>query len=510
MASLERLSMDMQDQIRELYDRNYSLRRIANCLHKSRKTVKKYIDKFEREKVNESKNTPVVASPDPNLPQWAQDVDWPEAIRERAKGVSYKTLQMELAPNVKYWGFWKLLSKMETAKPKTTMFLNHKPGERTHIDYADGIDIVCPTTGVVSKTQLFVGVLPFSQKVFAEFSDSQKLPSFIESHERMWTFFGGVTPYTTPDNLKSAVTRAHIYDPVLNKNFCSYANHAGFAVLPARPFKPRDKASVEGSIGILQRTFFESVRKKTFASLAELNSHLKPFLAEFNAKIMKDYGVSRNERFEHESGFLLPVPAEKFEMSDWKISIVHPDCHIQVSNGLYSVPWTHVGKKVRVRLTSRMVEIFDLESTELLCTHTRAHKLRDRRTDASHWPPEKKAHLSFDIASAKAQSLKVGPVTGRMVSELFEQPFPLRHLRLVQGILRLVNSSKFTSADLEYASLSAQNHSKYRLKYLTDCCQFHARGGARPRAVGDTSLLPTRQPGTVHLQAKPVELENQI
>jgi transposase len=509
MASLERLSMDMQEQIRKLYDRNYSLRRIAKCLHKSRKTVKKYIDKFDRENVNEAKNTPVVASLDPNLPEWAQDIDWPEAIRERAKGVSYKTLQMELAPSVKYWGFWKLLSKMETAKPKTTLFLNHKPGERTHIDYADGIDIVCPTTGVVSKTQLFVGVLPFSQKVFAEFTASQKLPSFIESHERMWTFFGGVTPYTTPDNLKSAVTRAHVYDPDLNKNFCSYANHAGFAVLPARPFKPRDKASVEGSIGILQRTFFEFVRKKTFASLAELNSYLKPFLSDFNAQIMKDYGVSRNDRFEHESQLLLPLPIEKFEMSDWKISIVHPDCHIQVSNGLYSVPWTYVGKKVRVRLTSRIVEIFDSESAALLCTHTKSHRLGQRKTNNSHWPPEKKAHLSFDMESAKAQSLQVGPITGNMVAGLFEQPFPLRYLRLVQGILRLVNSSKFTKSDLEYASRSAQNHSNYKLKYLTDCCQFHARGGARPRAVGDESLLPKRQLSTIHLKTK-IEQENQI
>ena len=356
---------------------------------------------------------------------------------------------------------------------------------------------------------VFVRRLPFSQKVFAEFSASQKLPSFIESHERMWIFFGGVTPYTTPDNLKSAVTRAHIYDPDLNKNFCSYANHAGFAVLPARPFKPRDKASVEGSIGILQRTFFESVRKRTFASLAELNGELKPFLNNFNAQIMKDYGVSRNERFEHESTFLLPLPVEKFEMSEWKISIVHPDCHIQVSNGLYSVPWTYVGKKVRVRLTSRIVEIFDSESTLLIYTHTRSQKLGLRKTDENHWPPEKRAHLSFDMCSAKVQAFAVGPTTGRLVSELFAEPFPLRYLRLVQGILRLVNSSKFTSADLEYAAQAALNHSNYRLKYLTDCCQFHARGGSRLRAVGDESLLPTRQLATVHLQTK-LESENQI
>ena len=179
MANLERLSMDMQEQIRNLYDRKYSLRRIAKCLSKSRKTVKKYIDKFDREKLDDTQMVIATKPLCTDLPEWARDVDWQEAIREREKGVSYKTLYLELAPKVKYWGFWKQLSRMMVAKPKTTMLLNHKPGERTHVDYADGIDIVCSVTGVVSKTQLFAGVLPFSQKVFAEFSASQKLPSFI-------------------------------------------------------------------------------------------------------------------------------------------------------------------------------------------------------------------------------------------------------------------------------------------------------------------------------------------
>ena len=509
MAYEERLSMDMQEQIFILYERQYSIRRIAKCLKKSRKTVRKYVDKFEALKNSKSGDAILQAQDDEkrleqvNNKPWMTQVDWQEATLERAKGVSYKTLYKELAPkDVSYWNFWKALKARTVVTPSTTMLLVHKPGERTQVDYADGIDIVCPATGEISTTQLFAGVLPFSQKVFAEFTASQKLPSFIESHERMWDFFGGVTPYTTPDNLKSAVTRAHLYDPDLNKTFCDYANHAGFAVLPARPVKPRDKASVEGSIGILQRNFYESVRKKVFASLAELNAALKPFLTEFNASIMKDYGVSRNERFEHERSFLKPLPHEKFELSEWKTSVVHPDCHIQVAKGLYSVPWTYVGKKVRVRLTSRVVEIFDQDSGSAISTHSRSHKLGERKTNAAHWPPEKRTHLSFDLAAAKSEALKVGPVTSELVIFLFEQPFPLRDLRMVQGLLRLASSGKFAVLDMEYAARCALNHSNYRLSYLVDCCQFHARGGARPQSLASNSLLPERDLATVHLQRK--------
>ena len=123
------------------------------------------------------------------------------------------------------------------------MRLNHKPGEKTFVDYADGIDIYETETGEVVKTQLFVGTLPFSSRVYAEFSFSQKTPSFIASHERMWKFLGGVTPYTVSDNLKSAVIKADLYDPDRNKTFCAYANHAGFALLPARPRRPKGRVN---------------------------------------------------------------------------------------------------------------------------------------------------------------------------------------------------------------------------------------------------------------------------
>jgi len=105
-------------------------------------------------------------------------------------------------------------------------------------------------------------VLPFSSYTFGEFAWSQNLASFIGSHERMWAFFGGVVPYVVIDNLKAGVRAAHRYDPDVNPTYCEYGNHQGFAVLPARPYKPRDKATVEATIGAIQRGFFQEVRKR--------------------------------------------------------------------------------------------------------------------------------------------------------------------------------------------------------------------------------------------------------
>jgi transposase len=44
--------------------------------------------------------------------------------------------------------------------------------------------------------------------------------------------------------LKSGVTKACWYDPELNPGYRDLAEHFGMAVLPARPYHPRDKAAV--------------------------------------------------------------------------------------------------------------------------------------------------------------------------------------------------------------------------------------------------------------------------
>jgi transposase len=310
MARKDRISMDRHAQILELYQRGYSIRRIAQTLHMCKKSVRKYIDRpLLKVAVSEDLNSPT-DSENPQtsdqssvilqFPNWLQELDWQTLLSEKSKGVPIKVLYEEVVnKGVKYWTFWNTLKRLSASLhpeiPKTTMRLIHKPGEKAFVDYGDGIDIL--NVGAVTKTWIFVGTLPFSSKVFAEFVFDQKLPSFISSHEKMWKYFGGVTSYTVSDNLKSAVIKAHMYDPDLNKTYVAYANHAGFAALPARSRKPKDKANVECHVGILQRSFFQEVRNKSFHSISELNNALTKHLEILNNQVMKDHGVSRNQRF---------------------------------------------------------------------------------------------------------------------------------------------------------------------------------------------------------------------
>ena len=323
--------MDKSIQVIRMRQAGHSINRIGESLKMCKKTIKRILEDPSLEKPLPDIEFHCPLPNEPNGPKWLQELDCDALIKQIQKGVSYQILyQEQTGISVGYWSFWHALSRLvkATKAPPTTMRLKHVPGEKAFVDYTDGIDIYDLNTGEVVSTELFVGTLPFSSYVYAEFTFSQKLFEFIESHERMWKYFGGVTSYTVTDNLKSSVNRAHLYDPDKNKTFTAYANHAGFAVLPARSNRPKDKANVECHAGLIQRTFYQEVRNRPFTSLGKLNLALWDFLDRLNGQKMKDHGVSRKERFEIEKAKLLPLPHEKFEIPEVKEATVHPDCHI--------------------------------------------------------------------------------------------------------------------------------------------------------------------------------------
>ena len=119
----------------------------------------------------------------------------------------------------------------------------HRAGEKLFVDYAgQTVPVIDGDSGEIHTAQIFVAVLGASNYTYAEATWTQQLPDWIGSHVRAFTFMGGVTALLIPDNLKSGVTRACRYEPDLNPAYADLAAHYGVAVIPARPYKPKDKA----------------------------------------------------------------------------------------------------------------------------------------------------------------------------------------------------------------------------------------------------------------------------
>lgn len=483
MATVK-VSTQMQEQILELHSKKYSERKIARMLKVGRNTVRAVIRRG------------AVVPAGAEMPGWARSIDWEKVRLEASRGVQFNILAREHAgEKISYTQFWRQFHKIYPEVPKVTMRLEHKPGERTFFDYADGIDIVNRETGEVQSTSLCCGVLAMSSYTYGEFSLTQKRDELIRAMENAFRYFGGVTPYVTVDNQKAAVNKAHWYDPDVNPAFVDFANHWGFAVLPARPCRPQDKAANETGIGVVQRQFFQEVRNKTFYTLGELNREFRAYLERLNTSVMKDWGVSRWERFAGESSLLKSCPEQNWEMAEWREAKVHADCHVQVLKKFYSVPYKFVGRSIRVKITSKLIEVFDLELNPI-AAHTRLHGKEIYSTDALHYPEEKVAQVGFTVQHALRGAERIGPETAKLVTQLLGGPYPLKYLRRAQGILRLVQSARVSPAAMEHAARMGMTYGKLQFAYIQATAEYYDKNGNRPSLV---KVAPHREAQSMHL-----------
>jgi hypothetical protein len=436
-----------QREIQRLRGLGFKKKAVARTLKCSITTVKKYWN-FSGEEI--------VVAPAIENPTWVKAVNWEEIKNEANRGTPVNVLWEELSEagkiSVQYAGFWKQLRRRFPNLP-VTMHRVFAPGSRAEIDYCDGIDLIDLVTGEVRETELFVGVLCHSRYVFAEFSLSQKSEDFLSSHVRMLESFGGVPQVISPDNLKSAVTKAHRYDPVINPAYTRLAEHYGFAVVPARVRTPKDKAIVERTVQIFQRWYFFRVRHRTFTNLLELNQSLQEHVEIFHRRQHRILGRTRLEMFQAEKPSLKALPEHRYHVATYWKANLHPDCHLSFDHNFYSAPYALRGKQLDIWATASVVEIYHLGKRVAL--HARSNTARRFVTDPKHYPPEHQAYYEATPSWVREQAEKIGSETARLISGILSSPYPLKYLRRAQGILRL--AKVYGSENLESAATRANS-----------------------------------------------------
>ena len=155
----------------------------------------------------------------------------------------------------------------------------HKAGEKGFVDWAGAtMPVQDPDTGEIWQASLFVMVLGASSYTYAEATRDQQLSAWISSHIHAFEYFGGVPRLLVPDNPRTGVSRACRYDPDLNPTYQEMAMHYGVGVVPARPYRPRDKAKVEVGVQIVERWIVAALRHRQFFRLEDLNHAIRELL----------------------------------------------------------------------------------------------------------------------------------------------------------------------------------------------------------------------------------------
>jgi transposase len=328
---------------------------------------------------------------------------------------------------------------------------DHKGGEKMFVDFP-GLTIPiydAATLEIAFKAELFVAVLGASSYLYAEALRSQQLIHWVGAHVHAFEFFGGVPEIVVSDNLRSAVTTSHRYEPDLNATYQELATHYGTALIPARPYKPRDKAKVEAGVLLAERWIIAVLRHRRFTSLAELNEVIEGLVARLNEKPFKKLEGSRASLFEElDQPALRPLPTTRYEFATWRLAKVNIDYHVEVERHYYSVPYQLAGQVVEVRLTSSVVEVFSQH--QRVASHLRSYQKGRHVTDAGHMPDSHRRYLEWTPGRIVAWAQKNGPATALFIEALMaSRPHPEQGFRSALGVMRL--AKKYSPERLEAA-----------------------------------------------------------
>ncbi|HNQ44659.1 MAG TPA: IS21 family transposase, partial [Candidatus Cloacimonadota bacterium] len=261
---------------------------------------------------------------------------------------------------------------------KATMRIHHKPAEKLEVDWAgQSAYLTNNLTGAPIKAPIFVAVLPYSGYAYVEALPNMNMRSWIQAHVNCFQYIGGVPRILVPDNLKTGVERVSREESVINRTYNEMASYYNSVVIPARVRRPKDKASAEGTVGMISTWILASLRNRRFFSLAELNTAILDKLTEFNHKPFQIKEGSRASVFSlEEQDILLPLPTEPYEMARWISVTVAYNYHVMVDKRYYSVPFEYIHHKVDVRITDRVIEIF--YNSIRIATHKRLGEGKER------------------------------------------------------------------------------------------------------------------------------------
>lgn len=250
-------------------------------------------------------------------------------------------------------------------------------------------------------------------------------------------YFGGTPSAIVPDNLKSAVTKTHRYEPKINELFEAFASHYCMAVVPARAYKPKDKSLVEGAVKISYRRIYVHLSSEPYESLESLNQDIWKYLEIHNNTPLQGLDYSRRQQFEdYEKQALQPLPPYRFEVFKQASLTVMKNGYVQLYEDLhyYSVPHEYVSKKIKLVYTVSKVKIF--YKYNLIAEHNRLRKRGTYSTNPEHLASEHKFQTEWNPEHFIQRAREIHPEVETYIKDLLEhRSYPEQGYRACMGIL---------------------------------------------------------------------------
>jgi len=377
------------------------------------------------------------------------------------------------------------------AKTNATMHISRKPGEIMEVDWAgQTAGIVDTDTGEIIDAYIFVATLPYSGYSYVEAFTDREQEAWNAAHVNAYKFFGGVTRILVPDNLKTGVIKHTRTELLMNRSYQELAEHYGTAIIPTRVRTPKDKASVEGTVGIVSTYIIAAIRNQRFFSVRELNDAIRERLHTFNHKPFQKKEGSRASLFAEEREYLPPLPIAPFETAAWKVATVSFNYHIAVDEQYYSVPFEYIKRKVDVRVTRAAIEVFF--DGNRICSHVRLYGRRGQyRTVEEHMPPNHQQYLQWNGERFRSWAAKIGKNTAMVIDAILaSHKVEQQGYRACMALLKM--SDQYSSERLDAACAKALT---YTPQPSFKTIQSILKSGIDQPKSDNTATLPPNEHG---------------
>lgn len=324
------------------------------------------------------------------------------------------------------------------------MHVEHKAGDKMFVDYAGNkLAYTDVETGNDVPVEVFVAILGASGLTYVEGSPSQEKEEWIRSNERAFAYFGGSTGAIVPDNLRSAVSHSHRYEPDINPDYAEFGEHYHTVILPARVRAARDKALVENAVRLVYQRIYAKLRNRTFYSLESLNEAIWELLEEHNTTPFQRLPMSRRELFEsNERSALHPLPVEPFAMKTTKWVTVQFNYHVELREDrhYYSVPYVLHTKdpktKVKMVFDDRVVALY--YDNVRVAQHRRDRTPNGYTTEPEHMPEHHRAYAEWSPGRILRWANAIGTETAKVIETVLDsRKHPEQAYRACLGILSL-------------------------------------------------------------------------
>ena len=376
-----------QQIILDYYKRGLSIREISRQTRLHRKTIKAHIEKYKQETGFDQLGCEGVVLP----PEYDSSARKPRKLTEQIKAIIREFIQAnerkvnnrmrkqcmcatdmheELVNRGFDIGYTTVCQfvKTETHR-RTEKFIkqHHAPGKSAEFDWGHCKLFI---GGKLTKLNLAVFSLPYSNRRWSYLFDRQDTPSFLWAHVLFFKDIGGIPHEIVYDNMKTAVAKFS-YNNRLKQPTTELLKLSTFHIFTPRfcnAYKGNEKGHVENSVEFVRRKSF--CVDDHFDSLEHANKHLSYKVQQLNGRKSSGQELTNFQRFENEIKHLGALPASTYDIAVSDYYKVSKYSSIQVDNNQYSVPDFSSLSSVQAKVYPDRICIYNLQG-QWLAQHQR-------------------------------------------------------------------------------------------------------------------------------------------